>query len=116
MKVWLDDERPMPEEFDVHVKTAQEAITLLATADGAVTLISLDHDLGDEHAATGHDVASWIEEEAFKGTLQKFEWRVHTGNTVAYERMYQALENANKYWDKQTNLEERAPCQKQTSK
>jgi hypothetical protein len=45
MNIWLDDERPMPAGFDVHVKTAKDAIALLA--QGNVTLISLDHDLGE---------------------------------------------------------------------
>lgn len=51
MRVWLDDERPMPLGFDVHVKTADEAIKLLA--NGQVKVISLDHDLG-ENEDTGY--------------------------------------------------------------
>jgi hypothetical protein len=42
--LWLDDVRPMPEAFDVHVKTAEEAIALLRR--GIVVKISFDHDLG----------------------------------------------------------------------
>ena len=39
INVWLDDERPMPAGYDVHVKTAEEAIDLLKT--GNVHKISL---------------------------------------------------------------------------
>ncbi len=48
MKVWPDDERPMPDGYDVHVRTASEAIDLLKT--GQVTRMSLDHDLGPPEA------------------------------------------------------------------
>jgi len=30
VKVWLDDVRPMPKEFDIHVKTYDEAIAVMA--------------------------------------------------------------------------------------
>jgi hypothetical protein len=57
----------MPDGFDIHIKTADEAITLLQT--GKATLISLDHDLGQEK--TGYDVAKWMEENAANGVLKE---------------------------------------------
>lgn len=91
MKVWLDDERPMPDRYDVHVKTAQEAIALLE--QGVVTEISLDHDLGLVEAGTGYMVAFHIEYMAYKGFAPPV-WRLHTANPVGRENMKNALMSA----------------------
>lgn len=96
MRVWLDDERPMPDGYTVHVKTAQEAIDLLAT--GQVEKISLDNDLGEPQAGEGRDVARWIERAAFDGLIKKVRCRVHTQNNVAMWEMKKALQNAYRYW------------------
>lgn len=110
LRVWLDDERPMPTGFDIHVRLATEAIRLIA--DGEVALISLDHDLGSEEKATrwsdmfsrwlatgcGNDVAKFIEEGAYKGSIRKLKWRIHSANPVGVKNMTAALENADKYW------------------
>jgi hypothetical protein len=95
MNVWLDDERPMPADYTVHVKTADEAIALLAT--GNVTKISLDHDLG--LGKTGYSVAKWIEEHAMNGTLKKLHFSVHTQNPVGRQNICAALQNAERYWN-----------------
>lgn len=95
MHVWLDDERQMPQGYDVHVRTAPEAISLLAK--GIVKFISLDHDLG-EGAGTGYEVAKWIEQNAFEGTLTPVTWSVHSANTVGRQNMIAALKNANRFW------------------
>ena len=64
MRIWLDNERPVPEEFNSHAKTAGEAISLLASS--LVEKISLDHGLGEaEDAGTGYDVALYIEQVAY---------------------------------------------------
>jgi len=86
----------MPEEFDVHVRTADEAIELLRS--GRVIEISLDHDLGEEVNGTGYDVALWIEEHAFYGDLPKLKWHIHSQNNVGAERMLTALQNADRFW------------------
>jgi hypothetical protein len=98
MKVWLDDERPMPSEFDCHVKTAGEAIALLASA--SVTLISLDHDLGDEQNGTGYDVACFIEQAAYNGQLDPIEVLIHSANPVGRSRMEQAISRAEEFWQR----------------
>lgn len=70
MKVWLDDERPVPLGW-VGARSAHEAIALLRT--GQVPHLSLDHDLGDDPAlGTGYDVACFVEAEAFHGRLSRF--------------------------------------------
>lgn len=62
MNVYLDDIRTCPDGW-VHVKTAKEAINVLA--NNKVEAISLDHDLGEPEIenGTGNDVLLWIEEQ-----------------------------------------------------
>jgi len=100
MRVWLDDIRPMPADFDIHVKTADDAIRLLQT--GKVTAISLDHDLGEDptHTNNGGCVADWIEQAAYHGKIPELVATVHSDNCGATIAMRQALENTNKYWGK----------------
>lgn len=95
MRVWLDDERPMPPGYDLHLYTAVETIRLLS--QGKVTCISLDHDLG-EYGGTGYEVACYIEQAAYEGTLQPLEINIHSANPVGRGRMEQALTNASRYW------------------
>ena len=104
IKLWLDDERNpdhavIQELFGadpdmIWVKTAEAAIARLKS--NAVSWISLDHDLGT--AATGYDVAKWIEERAYSGELSRLTWTIHSANVVGARRMRQALENADRYW------------------
>lgn len=53
MKIYLDDERQTPEGWH-RVYWPEKAIALLK--QGAVTEISLDHDIGDDDHGTGYDV------------------------------------------------------------
>lgn len=109
LKIWLDDERPMPKGFNYHCKSASEAICLLREYN--VDLISLDHDLGDnpftwsevysqfKPTGCGYDVAKAIEKGAYAGNIKKVKWRIHSANPVGSENMKKALENADKFWD-----------------
>ena len=98
VRIWLDDERPMPAHFNVHCKTAPEAISLLQ--QGNVVAISLDHDLGlGEGIGNGYDVAKLIEEGAAQGTLPPIRLlTLHTANPIGRQRMAMALQNAKRYW------------------
>ncbi len=44
MKLWLDDERPMPAGYDLWATTVDEAVAVLKTRQ--VDTLSLDYDLG----------------------------------------------------------------------
>ena len=91
MKLYLDDERPCPDNW-YPVLTAQEAISLLKT--GVVTHISLDHDLGPPEAGTGYDVACWIELESHMNkNFNQPLWRVHSANPIVRIKMNAALRN-----------------------
>ena len=88
---------PMPEGFDIHVKTYEETIPLLIKNE--VEYISFDHDLGTEK--TGYDIASWIEKSAFAGTLDPIGWKVHSANPVGAKNIEVAMRQADKYWAQQ---------------
>lgn len=92
IRLWVDDLRPMPKNFDKHARTAGEAIAELST--GHVTEISLDHDLGPEDAGTGYDVAAWIEREVALSEFVPPRWGVHSSNPVGFARIERALVSA----------------------
>ena len=101
MRVWLDDVRAMPAGFDVHVKTAPEAIQLIRTNE--VQSISLDHDLGDiANAGTGYDVACEIEKRVTEGHKPP-RWMVHSANPVGRDNMIAALRAAERLYLRQKN-------------
>lgn len=107
LKIWLDDERDPRDpkiQFnfgssgdEIWVKTAPTAIYYLK--QGCITSISLDHDLGPPNAGTGMDVANWIEEQAFHGTLPKLTWSIHSKNPVGSKNMYKAMSKADEFWN-----------------
>jgi hypothetical protein len=83
--VYLDDERKKPSDFDVIVRTVEEAIALIEADQ--VEFISLDNDLGSGYTE-GYKVADYIEDLYFTtGRLTCF--RPHTNNPSAFERMMQ---------------------------
>jgi hypothetical protein len=96
LSLWLDDERPMPEGFDIHAKTAERAVEYLKSE--VISLVSLDHDLGDGNG-TGYDVAKYIEESAFNGELARMEVRVHSANPVGRMNIQRCIDNANRFWE-----------------
>jgi hypothetical protein len=96
MKMWLDDIRPMPSEYDIHAKTAAVAIALLDDAEA----ISLDHDLGADENGTGYDVACEIEKRAANGIKPPM-WKIHSANPVGRKNMEMALIAAQKLFSKE---------------
>ena len=96
LKVWLDDERRMPEGYNVHVRTAESAIALLKL--NIVSEISLDNDLGYKHSE-GRKVADFIEQAARNEELQKLTCYIHTGDAIARHNMAMAIERAYAYWE-----------------
>lgn len=90
MKVYLDDERPVPNGWTL-VRWPEEAINLLIT--GQVTEISLDHDLGDDEHGTGYDVILWIEEAVATTQFMPPHITVHSANSSARQKMELGIEN-----------------------
>ena len=87
LKLWLDDERPAPFGW-LHVLTASDAITTLATH--RVSELSLDHDLGliDE---TGYDVLLWIKRKITTSDFKPPVMYAHSVNPVERKRMLSAI-------------------------
>jgi len=84
VKVFLDDERATPAGW-VRAYWPAEVIKMLET--GAVTDLSLDHDLGDDQRGTGYDVILWIEEAvALRGFVPP-RITIHSANSSAVEKM-----------------------------
>ena len=96
-KLWLDDIRHPPDSSWWWAKTFEEAVEVLTTMD--IIEISLDHDLG--HDKSGYDVACWIEQQAYNGTLRPLTWYIHSSNPSGRTRIELALNQANKFWKKQ---------------
>ena len=94
MKVYLDDERATPEGW-VRVFWPDEAIALLQS--GAVTEISLDHDLGDDERGTGYDVVLWIEEAVMTRDFVPPKMAVHSANSSARQKMELGIEAINRW-------------------
>lgn len=95
MRVWVDDVRPKPADYDVWLLDADTAIRTLRLC--LVTHISLDHDLGDD-SKTGYDIAKFIEEAAYKKTLAPLEVVVHSANPVGRKNIERAIERARMFW------------------
>ena len=86
MKVYLDDMRPAPNDYQL-ARTYGDAIKLLKT--GKVTHISFDHDLGTNK--TGYDVLTWIEERVFNKIIKAPKITIHTANPSAREKMLKGV-------------------------
>ena len=67
-----------------------------------VAFISFDHDLdkdGEEALEkTGYELAKWIEEQAFHGTLKPMGWNVHSRNPVGSNDIVAAMNKADEFW------------------
>jgi hypothetical protein len=104
MRIWLDDLRPMPKDFDIHFKRGEQLIEYIRGGN-KIDFISFDHDLSFKHyygiqngKLTGYDVARLIEELAYYNKINRFGWKVHSANPVGAKRIKQAMLNADKYW------------------
>lgn len=101
MKLWVDDLRDPVEwtgETDwIWAKTYSVAIDYLRMGD--VTLLSLDHDLGDfdifGREQTGYDVAIWMAE--FLDSWPKDGVRCHSANPIGRERILGVVERYGGY-------------------
>jgi len=89
LKLWVDDERPAPDDSWVHAKTSESAISHLYMAGVPAIMddieeISLDHDLGGDD--TGFKVLDWM----ISWDCWPKELTIHTSNRAARERMLAA--------------------------
>jgi hypothetical protein len=90
LKVFLDDERPVPDGWTL-ARWPEDAIAFLQT--GNVTHISLDHDLGDDEHGTGNDVVLWIEEAVATAGFIPPVMTVHSANASARLKMQAGIDS-----------------------
>jgi hypothetical protein len=95
MKIWLDKTRPMPRNYDIHVKTAVEAIKVLKNEE--VRQISLGEANEDVYKVT-----KWIAENAYHGRLRPLGWSIHAVDPTACKIMTNMLRMADTYWSNLT--------------
>ena len=96
MKIFLDDLRPVPDEFDLVFRSGKAMLKYLKeNPNQHYELISFDHDLG-ENTLTGYDVVKEIVDDLdINFTFDRIQF--HTANVVGFRNMYYYLVNAQIY-------------------
>ena len=91
MKIWLDDIRPAPEGY-IWCKSVNSAKKVIESSRGVISLLDIDHDLGD-YAYDGGDgikLLDWLVE-----TQRFYPIHIHTMNPVGKENMIRLIR---RYW------------------
>lgn len=105
MKLFVDDERPMPVDGGWIVsrtaKDAKDMIFFAANNKGnEIEVLSLDHDLG-ENVPTGYDVAAWLECRVYMhGMIPPKVLKVHSANPVGRARILQTFQSIARYCER----------------
>ena len=95
MQLWLDDIRPMPNDYTHHAHSVNEAKTFIINAEKNgedIELISLDHDLGDyvDDGGDGICLMDWLVERQ-----TCYPVIFHTANPVGRANMQRMKD---RYW------------------
>lgn len=87
MRLWIDDERPIPSDFTHWALSSADAIAVLdeyrqSDDYGSLEVVSFDHDLGGTKTDdTSRPVLLWmIEHEVWPREI-----RAHTANPIGYD-------------------------------
>ena len=91
MKIWLDDIRPAPEGY-IWCKSVNSAKRMIESARENISVLDLDHDLGD-YAYDGGDGIKLL--DWFVETQRFYPIRIHTMNPVGRENMVRLVK---RYW------------------
>ena len=91
MKIWLDDIRPAPEGY-IWCKSVNSAKRMIESARENISVLDLDHDLGD-YAYDGGDGIKLL--DWFVETQRFYPIRIHTMNPVGRENMVLLVK---RYW------------------
>ena len=99
MRMFLDDIRVPIENYDIVVRSYDEAVELVKQ-NGIPTFISFDHDLGvDENEnllPTGYDFAKWLVDMDMDNIYkfpENFSFHVHSANPVGKANIEGYLNN-----------------------
>jgi len=92
-KIWIDDTRPKPVDYDFICNSVNEAIAVISgLPETAKALIDLDHDAGD-FAVDGGDyirILDYIEQFDLNST-GRFCFRIHSMNIVGRQNMMRII-------------------------
>ena len=102
IKIWVDDEREMPEDYDVHSKSVEDAIKeiIAAYATSTPMEVSLDHDAGCQ-AMNGGDyieILNLLERYSHcriswsRFVKNKMTFHLHTANPVGRDNMRRIIQ------------------------
>ena len=99
MKMFLDDIRDPKNDYDVIVRSFEEAINFVKE-NGIPTFISFDHDLGcDEMGSilkSGYDFAKWLVDmdiENISKFPDNFTFDIHSANPIGKNNIKAILNN-----------------------
>jgi len=97
-RIWLDDIREIPDDFNIWCTNCNEALALLESGQ-EIEFISFDHDLGEEEPFNGNLIAKKIEQLAFQGKMRRIGWKIHSANPVGSQNIIQTMQSAERFWD-----------------
>ena len=81
MKIWVDDVRPMPQGYDIHCQSVNDAIGIIEYIDMkqivSIELLDLDHDAGDFRKDGGDyiKILDWLEEKDISIGSERIKYR-----------------------------------------
>ena len=109
IKIWVDDERPMPEGYDKHIKTVWHALLYLGNLFRYLAecspsyresvYLDLDHDASDEYVVEGGDYINILKALACLKEYFPRAWgepikvHFHSANPVGVKNMRAIVEN-----------------------
>ncbi len=94
MRLWVDDERPAPDDTWTWARSDADAYD--AWCSNEISELSLDHDLGD--GGDTRRLAMSILGMAQAGQREPPRWFVHSANPIGNEYLTGTLERADRYW------------------
>ena len=99
MKMFLDDIREPQNDYDVIVRSFEEAV-LFVQNNGIPTFISFDHDLGCDEIGnilkSGYDFAKWLVDmdiENIHKFPNNFTFDIHSANSIGKNNIKSILNN-----------------------
>ena len=101
MKLWLDDVRPAPGDYEYHAYSVDAAKMMIESAEElgeTIEVIDCDHDLGDyaKNGGDGIKLLDWLLE---RNTLYPI--KLHTANPVGRANMQRMID---RWWNKKENI------------
>lgn len=96
--LYLDDEREPKTDFPWDIVRTYDDFIEHITDYGFPDVMSLDHDLGEEH--TGYDCVNWMIEYGVEFGIDPNEilFNIHSANPVGTKRMKAAIESWKRYY------------------